>query len=59
MKKVILSLLPVAISFAHIKPFPHSHIGFFHIEDFLIILGVLLLSALGFITYRKLSGRKT
>ncbi len=42
------------VSLAHIKPAPHGHIGFWHIEEFLLIGGLLTLGAVGLLTLLRL-----
>ncbi len=46
-KGVIFSLILASLSFAHIKPFPHQHIGHLHTEDILIGFTVISLILAG------------
>jgi len=40
-------------SFAHIKPFPHNHIGFLHAEDIFIITSLIALSGVAFLLIKR------
>lgn len=59
MKKV-LGLLgsSFGLSFAHIKPVPHEHIGFLHPEDILLVGVVIALVGGAFLLGFKLSKRR-
>jgi hypothetical protein len=39
-------------SFAHIKPFPHGHVGFLHPEDLVVLGAVVVLAVGGLLVYR-------
>lgn len=55
LRKIALgkAILSSGTVFAHIKPFPHSHIGLFHPEDVVVILGVLVGTiGAGYLVYR-------
>lgn len=51
MKKALayLGVLYAGLSFAHIKPFEHQHVGFLHLEDLLTVLGVISVGAIAFV----------
>jgi hypothetical protein len=58
-RKTLYTVLTVSAgSFAHIKPFPHQHVGHTHPED--IIAGMLVLALIGvgaFLVYKLATKR--
>ncbi len=59
LKRTVLlkTLLLVSFTFAHVKPFPHTHVGFLHPEEVVVILGsALALGVAGFLLYRRVKG---
>ncbi len=41
-------------AFAHVKPFPHEHVGFLHLEDVLVVGFAVAVAGVGVFLLRKL-----
>ncbi len=55
LKRLFTALgLFVGFSFAHIKPAPHEHIGFLHVEDLLLAGALIALAGVAVFALSKL-----
>ena len=55
LKKLFASLGAFSVgAFAHVKPFPHEHVGFLHLEDILVVGFAVAVAGVGLFFLRKL-----